>query len=86
MAGQVPVVTNGGQAVGLIPTRYPGSHQSEDSGIRLARKTEWQECDADVYLGLGQRMLDRALGVFGSSAMQISAERLHAADGQVDSH
>ena len=28
-------------------------------------------------INLGQRMLDRALGVFGSSAMQISAERLH---------
>jgi (p)ppGpp synthase/HD superfamily hydrolase len=29
-------------------------------------------------ISLGQRMLDRALGVFGSSAAQISAERLHA--------
>jgi RelA/SpoT family (p)ppGpp synthetase len=29
-------------------------------------------------ISLGQRMLDRALGVFGSSAAEISAERLHA--------
>jgi RelA/SpoT family (p)ppGpp synthetase len=29
-------------------------------------------------INLGQRMLDRALGVFGSSATQVSAERLHA--------
>ncbi len=47
---------NGGQASGLIPTRYPGSESSEDDVIRLARKTEWTEQPGDVYLGLGQRM------------------------------
>jgi type VI secretion system protein ImpE len=48
---------NGGQSVGLIPTRYPGSQDSEDDKVRLSKKTEWEECEADVFLGKGQRML-----------------------------
>jgi len=48
---------NGGQSAGLIPTRYPGSEASEDSAIRLARKTEWVEKPGETFLGLGQRML-----------------------------
>ncbi len=47
----------GGQASGLIPTRYPGSESSEDSFIRLARKTEWTELAESNYQGLGQRLL-----------------------------
>jgi type VI secretion system protein ImpE len=47
---------NGGEAHGLIPTRYPASESSQDHKIRLARKTEWLEKPAEVYLGLGQRM------------------------------
>jgi type VI secretion system protein ImpE len=47
---------NGGEATGLMPTRYPGSEASEDNAIRLARKTEWIEQPGDVHLGLGQRM------------------------------
>lgn len=47
---------NGGQAVGLIPARYPGSQDSTDSAIQLARKTEWTEPDPGLYIGLGQRM------------------------------
>ena len=58
--------TNGGETVGLIPTRYPGSESSEESLIRLSRKTEWvldknSQSDAppeeQEYVGLGQRML-----------------------------
>ncbi len=48
---------NGGQAIGLIPTRYPGSESSEDEQIVLARKTEWVEREGETWLGLGQRML-----------------------------
>lgn len=51
------VWANGGQAVGLIPTRYSGSENSGDSGIRLARKTEWIEKPAEVFEGLGQRLI-----------------------------
>ena len=48
---------NGGQAVGLIPSRYPDSHRSDDPAILLGRKTEWAQKSEDTYLGLGQRML-----------------------------
>ena len=47
---------NGGENVGLVPTRYPGSQDNGDVKIRLSRKTEWIECGSDVFLGLGQRM------------------------------
>jgi type VI secretion system protein ImpE len=48
---------NGGEMVGLIPTRYPGSEGSDDDRIRLARKTDWKEVAEGAYLGQGQRML-----------------------------
>lgn len=48
--------TNGGEAVGLIPTRYPGSEASDDAGVRMARKTEWVEVAPGEYHGLGQRI------------------------------
>ena len=48
---------NGGEAVGLIPARYPESHASADPLVRLGRKTEWLEGQAGTCLGLGQRML-----------------------------
>jgi type VI secretion system protein ImpE len=48
---------NGGEAVGLIPTRYPGSETSEDGAICLARKTVWQEPSPGVFHGFGQRLL-----------------------------
>lgn len=48
---------NGGESVALIPTRYPGSEASSDGLIALARKTVWQEVDADTHHGLGQRII-----------------------------
>ncbi len=48
---------NGGEAVGLIPTRYPGSENSSDNLIRLARKTQWHQPVPGASFGLGQRML-----------------------------
>lgn len=55
---------NGGEVVGVIPTRYAGSESSEDSSIRLARKTIWQDEAGDAYTGLGQRMLVTDIGDF----------------------
>ncbi|MHC5061568.1 MAG: type VI secretion system accessory protein TagJ [Planctomycetota bacterium] len=49
--------TNGGESPGFIPTRYPGSHASEDVYVKLGRKTEWLEKPGQSYLGLGQRVL-----------------------------
>jgi type VI secretion system protein ImpE len=56
--------SNGGETVGLIPTRYPGSHLSDDPQIRLAAKTDWRELPAETYLGEGQRLLATDGGEF----------------------
>ena len=48
---------NGGTVVALVPTRYLGSEASEDASIRLARRTDWLEPEAGVFIGLGQRIL-----------------------------
>jgi len=49
--------TNGGEAAGLIPTRYPGTESSGQDDLRLARRTEWLDRPGDTFLGVGQRML-----------------------------
>lgn len=52
--------TNGGQAIGFIPTRYPASTAAADPSLALARRTEWRAegpPDDGWSLGLGQRML-----------------------------
>jgi len=51
------VWTNGGEACGHIPARYPGTEKSKDGTLRLARKTEWQEQSNETFIGLGQRLL-----------------------------
>jgi len=48
---------NGGEAVGLIPTRYPGSEKTGDNQLMRAKKTHWLEQGEELYFGLGQRML-----------------------------
>jgi type VI secretion system protein ImpE len=55
---------NGGEVVGMIPTRYPGSEAHEDDAIRLARKTVWVEAAEGVYLGQGQRMIATDAGEY----------------------
>ncbi len=60
---------NGGEATGLIPTRYPFSEASEDNAVRLARKTEWTERPGEVYIGLGQRMFATDIDEF--SLLQV---------------
>ena len=55
---------NGGEAVGLIPTRYPDSEASEDDALRLARRTDWSERGPQTFTGLGQRMLATDAGEF----------------------
>jgi type VI secretion system protein ImpE len=56
--------TNGGDAVGIIPSRYPGSEAATDSTLCLARKTAWQEVRPDVFQGLGQRLLATDAGEY----------------------
>lgn len=48
---------NGGEASGHIPCRYPGTENSADPQLRLARKTEWHEHEGGWVLGSGQRIL-----------------------------
>jgi type VI secretion system protein ImpE len=48
---------NGGDVVGLIPTRYPGSESSEDGAVRLARRTDWRNLGSGLFTGTGQRVL-----------------------------
>jgi type VI secretion system protein ImpE len=55
------VFENGGESVGLIPTRYPGS-ESADGLLALSRKTEWLEASPGVFTGLGQRLFTTDAG------------------------
>jgi type VI secretion system protein ImpE len=50
---------NGGEAIAMLPTRYPGSERSDDEQILMARKTEWRSDGGDTerWFGLGQRVL-----------------------------
>ncbi|MDJ0656462.1 MAG: type VI secretion system accessory protein TagJ [Xanthomonadales bacterium] len=49
--------SNGGEAVGLIPVRYPNSETDEDTRIQLSRMTRWSEPEEGFYVGHGQRLL-----------------------------
>ena len=55
---------NGGEATGLIPSRYPDSEKQPDDGVKLTRKTEWIEHPGETFLGMGQRMLTTDAGEF----------------------
>jgi type VI secretion system protein ImpE len=48
---------NLGHAVGLIPSRYPGSEKEKDNAFRMSRKTEWRDAGNNFFVGIGQRML-----------------------------
>ncbi len=50
-------IANGGETVGLIPTRYPGSERAPNPALVMARGTEWSEGPGGTYVGLGQRLL-----------------------------
>jgi type VI secretion system protein ImpE len=51
------VFANGGESVGVIPTRYAGSESADEPAITFARKTVWQEGAPGLFTGLGQRVL-----------------------------
>jgi type VI secretion system protein ImpE len=51
------VWANGGEAVALIPSRYPGTESSGDSACLLCRRTEWREESPESFVGVGQRVL-----------------------------
>ena len=72
---------NGGESVGLIPTRYPGSQASADAQLRLARRTDWADRGADLFVGLGQRMLATDAGeypIMDARAIRLETEATEA--------
>lgn len=50
-------LSNEGEAMGLIPTRYPGSELAEDDGVRMGRRSEWRDLGGGAFAGVGQRVL-----------------------------
>lgn len=50
------VWSNKGKAVGLIPTRYPGTPEHGSDSAKLARLTEYEDLDGGFCVGIGQRM------------------------------
>lgn len=68
--------TNGGEAIGFIPARYPGSHASDDDAIRLSRRTTWQQLDEATWLGSGQKLLcteARETGILDLRELSLAA-------------
>ena len=63
--------SNGGETVALVPTRYPGSQDSADGAICLARKTEWTAAGEDRWVGLGQRVLITDAGEHDLMAVRV---------------
>jgi type VI secretion system protein ImpE len=78
---------NGGDAVGVIPTRYPGSEASPDPLVRLARKTVGQDDGHDTFTGTGQRMLTTAGGEHSLMDVRaITVDGPAAAEEQAPTH
>lgn len=72
--------SNGGTACAHIPARYPGTEDAEDSGLRLARRTDWQEKPDETFLGLGQRVLATNAGEY--SLLECRSIELATADSK----
>ncbi|MBK8096563.1 MAG: virulence protein SciE type [Planctomycetes bacterium] len=56
--------TNGGEAVALLPARYPGSERAT-AALQLGRATEWQDLGHDLFAGSGQKLLATDNGEWG---------------------
>ncbi len=57
--------TNGGDVVGLLPTRYPDTDLAAGDLLALARRTDWRETAPGVFVGLGQRLITTDTAEFG---------------------
>ncbi|QDY70930.1 type VI secretion system accessory protein TagJ [Qingshengfaniella alkalisoli] len=74
---------NGGDAVALIPTRYPGTTDRDNSAEMLSRATNWEEAATDTFFGFGQRLLTtNALEIGLCDLRELKTE--YAAEGQGD--
>lgn len=72
-------LANGGDIVGLIPTRYPGTAETGTAAEKLAGATEWTDAGAETYIGSGQRVLATDFG--DVALMDIRAISLNTAGG-----
>jgi type VI secretion system protein ImpE len=73
--------SNGGETVGLIPTRYPNTQNQADPLLLMSRKTEWIDQGEELYLGLGQRMLTTEAGDYPlMDVREIMLDTLEGAD------
>ncbi|WP_299153912.1 type VI secretion system accessory protein TagJ [uncultured Tateyamaria sp.] len=54
--------SNGGEVVGLIPTRYAGTIERGGAAEKLARATNWVDLGAETFAGIGQRLFATDLG------------------------
>jgi type VI secretion system protein ImpE len=70
-------LANGGETVGLIPSRYPRSEAGGDA-VCLARKTVWDEVAPDTYQVRGQRMFATDRGEYGLLATRRIVLNAHA--------
>ncbi|MDE3011265.1 MAG: tetratricopeptide repeat protein [Pseudomonadota bacterium] len=59
------VFSNGGEAIAMVPVRYPGTELSADGALLLARRTEWQALAGERWTGIGQRVLATDQGEYG---------------------
>lgn len=53
---------NGGEVVGLIPTRYTSTIEQGTPIEKLARATQWVDLGAETFAGIGQRLFATDLG------------------------
>ena len=69
---------NGGEAVGMIPTRYPGISAQDEPLVQLSRKTDWGQIgDTALDYGVGQRMFvtdDSEYGLLDIRELELDIE------------
>lgn len=74
----------GAELPAFIPARYPGSEQASDDGLKLGRKTEWQQPGSNTFLGLGQRIFSTdqtELGLLEVRSIQLDGAQAAAETG-----
>jgi len=72
-------LANGGEVIGLIPTRYAGTAETGSAAEKLARTTEWTDVGSETYIGSGQRVLATDFG--DVALMDIRALSLNTGGG-----
>lgn len=64
-------LTNGGEVVALLPTRYPGTATEGTEAEKLSRATSWTELDGGTFAGRGQRVLSTDAAETGLMDMRL---------------